>query len=647
MIFKLNESQQQVVNHLDGPLSVCALAGSGKTSAIVHRCVALVDVGVPQNRILAVTFSKAGADVMNTRLQSLLGGRATLRIGTFHSVGLQILTKELFKGAHPPVKNAYYEIEVKKLLAKYRKNRGEAPPHELVVKFISFCKSHALEAGSPQAHEEAKNFARKGMQRVPADILAAIYTDVEYQRKQEKYVTFDDMLFDTVLHLESDEAARVRWANKFDYVIQDEAQDQNVVQHKLGDLLARDHKNYCIVGDKSQCIFGWRGASHGSIETFTQAYGARVIRLEENYRSGPKILALGEKILHNYDLDKQAKLTCTRVNVEDNVRAFAFTNEQREAKFIVDEIDSLLVDGYKHHDIAILIRNGLQSLPFEATLAERKIPFHLAIGTPFYKRRDVATLISYLRIATFTEKTEDWEVALKRPTKYLTLGHIERIIGAAKRAVQNTTTLQIIKQAQGTDYGYAWRYAQEWATVIDEFLGGCAEKNAGVVLSRIVEQTKYEEFLTKEGEVDLNDDSLESSHLLLIHELLKRASKFTVKAFLKDVDNTLKFAVSQPKVKNKVSLTTVHRAKGLEWPIVYVVGVTTGLFPHKGNKFDEEARIFYVAVTRAMNDLTVTGSGVDDSVFLSTVTPLERVTNAVENVEATIDGVKYFVEESL
>jgi DNA helicase II / ATP-dependent DNA helicase PcrA len=640
---ELNPEQAQVAAHRDGPLAVLAVAGSGKTEALVSRMVVLVQSGVDPSRILAVTFSKNGADEMNRRVVRLLGEGTKARVGTFHSVGYQILRTHLPSHVSLEVKDAVYALNVKKLVSRYKKE-GFTTDHELVMAFIGRCKAAVEEPESLGARVIAEKLREKYGDRANPKMLNLLYVEAEQMRHDAQFITYDDMLYDTVLLLRSNKRVREKWSNRWDYVIQDEAQDQNAAQYELARIFSARTGNLNLIGDPQQTLYGFRGAKASGFDEFVQQYNAPIIRMCRNYRSGADILELAERVLKSEALDPEGKLVCERGGSPNKVEGFVYASPTHEAEDIARKIQTYQKHGFEWHEMAILIRAGIQSVALESVLMEHKIPYHLAVGSPFYKRRDVATLLSYLRIACGFDTSADWELALKRPTKYLTLTDIDNIIATAKRTPADASTRTIIHATPGRDGRQAWRNAVEWADLVDG-IRGRENDRADVVLSTIVSRTNYIKALHEEGEVGLNDENLGDAGARMVSELLSRARHFTVRELIKNAEETLQYSAKQVKAKDKVTLTTVHRAKGLEWGIVFLPGVTPGFFPSNRANRAEEARIFYVGVTRAMNVLHVSGQRTATqgesralSHFLELVKPLRDVTGEEKFESAEIDG---------
>jgi len=626
----LNPEQTEVVLHDKGPLLAVAVAGAGKTAAIVRRMAYLVKVrGVAPNRILAVTFSRKGADEMNERLVSLIG-ETEARVGTFHSLAYEILRKEGMADGWNVDDRDRYRICVKDAVG-YKELNWKVADVTLIVDFVGKCKAALARPDAPEAEEIARGFYRKApsAKTVPSMLLRA-YHRAEELRKDRRLLTFDDMLFDAVEAFQLHEELRNRWASRWDYVIQDEAQDQNLAQLMMGELLAKEHKNYCLVGDPAQTIYTWRGAQPSKLLGFEAAWGAKVVRMGRNYRCGSVIIDAANKALDAMDPAQRLPISMiAERGTTGEVVTKVFQDLDAEGQEIGSRVLAMAQDGKAYGDIAVLYRTNAQSRAVEEAMLSARIPYRIIGGTNFYERREVRSLLAYLRLADGRGELEDIEKCINAPFRFLGRAFVERVTDGARREFAqikgtnqkiNWTSLvrQVAQQA-----GIQTRQresAYEWADMIDMASKGIAlaaepeapadQKNLGKpakLLEDIVRLTRYTAWLEK----DEGEETTENSRVSNVRELIRAAGRFpTVKELLNYIDEVGKKARrarnEDGENPNKVTLTTLHRSKGLEWPVVFLVGVSDGILPHaRCEDEEEERRLFYVGVTRARDLLHV------------------------------------------
>lgn len=628
----MNPEQQEVVLHDKGPLLAVAVAGAGKTSAIVNRMGYLVGVrGVDPSRILAVTFSRKGADEMNERLVKLIG-ETDARVGTFHSIGLEIVKKEIGLDGWNIDDRDRYRICVKDAVS-YKEMDWKKADATLIVSFIGLCKANLARPDHDFTMDLAQKFYREdpGAATVPR-LLVQAYDIAERLRRDRRLLTFDDMLFDSVELLKTDEDARERWASRWDYVIQDEAQDQNLAQLEMGELLAKDHRNYCLVGDPAQTIFTWRGAQPDKLLGFEQAWGAKVVRMGRNYRCGDVIIDAANRALDAMDPSQRLPIAMIpERGVRGDLQAKIFEDLDAEGAYVAQTVQERVQDGAKHGDFAVLYRTNAQSRAVEEAMLSARIPYRIIGGTNFYERREVRALLSYLRLADGRGSIEDIEKCINAPFRFLGRAFVERVTSAAERRILKDEAGEKVSVNWGdlvrdvaSEAGVQYRQRESaygWAELIDR----CAKKirladepsqlpelrDAGKparLLEDIVMMTRYTAWL----EQDEGEESTENSRVSNVRELIRAAGRFpTVKDLLDYIEEVGKKASRAKKDTNpnKVILTTLHRSKGLEWPVVFLVGVSEGILPHgRAEDPEEERRLFYVGVTRARDALMISSA---------------------------------------
>lgn len=631
---------------------------SHNTHALVIRVAYLVSVrGVPASRVLAVTFSRKGADEMQERLDGLLGQGSGARIGTFHSLAYQILREEKqCEGWTVDGKDRYrYCI---KDACGFRELNWKRADITMLSHFISLCKCDLARPHSDRTIEIAQDFRRKNPgPKTNIERMMRAYERAEELRRDRQLLTFDDMLLDAVELLQGKlydedgelidgEPIRARWASRWSYVLQDEAQDQNLGQLLIGELLAKDHKNYMLVGDPSQTIYTWRGARPEKLLGFESTWSAKKVIMNRCYRCAPEIIEVANKVLESMDPTKRldTQMIAEKKN-EGEVTCTGYQDLDDEGESIAQQIKAALNSGHQPKDIAVLYRTNAQSRAPEEGLIGERIPYRIIGGTNFYERKEVRDLLAYLRLAEGRGTADDVKRCINTPFRFLGKAFVEKAMGCGKDAlkrarkaggrvawpevIRKAATLEKIQQRQ--------RYsADDWADIIEKLHGIITAPDADEnpeakparVLENIVRGTGYTEYLTR----DEGEESTENSRVSNVRELIRAAYKFPTATELLDyIDKTIAASKAQRKgneaTPNKATLTTLHRSKGLGWPVVFVIGCNDGILPHaRAEDIEEERRLFYVGTTRAMNELHIScvnkaaiGNQVrtlDNSVFL-------------------------------
>jgi DNA helicase-2/ATP-dependent DNA helicase PcrA len=611
----LNAEQLAVVTHLLGPLLVAAVAGCGKTRAIVHRIAELVRRGVDEARILAVTFSAKAAKEMNDRLMAL--GVHYARVGTFHSVGLQIVREEWgadeFESWQVDDTNRYRAV-VKEILG-YRHMNWATADLTAVLRYISICKANAALPDSERALELARAMPQP---RDPRLLLAA-YTSAEELRRDRRLLTFDDMLVEAWILL-CNEEVRERWAARWDHVLQDESQDENVVQRSIAQMLARDHRNYMIVGDPAQSIYGFRGSDPTGMLNFAQTWEATVVRMTRNYRSGRRIIEVANGALRAMPPNTHLGVTIdAERDLDGVVTASRFASFDEEGEGVVKSIVELHADGRPWKDCAVLYRTHAQSRGVEEALLSARVPYFVIGGTNFYDRAEVKHLLAYLRIAQGRANFNAVKRAINTPFRFLGRAFLDGLEEAGRSAPETLPWTDIVRehverarlQSRQKTAALAWCSLMEsMAATIVSAAGETAteqEKMNGrpaIMLERLIAQVGYVQWLTR----DEGTESPENNRVSNVRELVRAAERFpTVDELLTYIEDTLQKAVEvqqHGEGADCVVLTSLHRSKGLEWPVVYMIGTNEKILPHARAEDDsEELRLFYVGATRARDEL--------------------------------------------
>ncbi|MBI4824949.1 MAG: UvrD-helicase domain-containing protein [Nitrospirae bacterium] len=588
----LNPQQQQAVSHKSGPMLVLAGAGSGKTRVITRRFAYLTSVHkVSPSSILAMTFTNKAANEMKERIEALTGKSAKgLWIGTFHSLSSRILRKEIDKLGYGRDFCIYDDGDTCSLIRTILK---EYKMHEALYKGIasriSSLKAALVTSEALLANEDSFGFDEK---------LAKVYVRYQDDLKKNNALDFDDLIMCAVKLFEKHPEVLKKYQEEFEHMMIDEFQDTNLSQYRFARLLASKHKNICVVGDDDQSIYKFRGAEVGNILDFEKDFlKAKVIRLEQNYRSTQNILDAAGSLIAQNDLRKAKKLWTDRGKGEKISYCIA-NNEQEEAGYIAQTVKELYLKGsYTYSDITVLYRLNQQAKVLEDSMRSNGIPYQVVGSISFYKRKEVKDIISYLKV-------------INNPNDSISL---KRIINSPPRGIGKTTLTRLNNEAvkkekslygimkhvsRGNGYSSAFKdKVKGFISVIDGLID-----NKDMELSKLVylvfENTGYLEWAGEEKAKNLMEivSSAEGSSL---EEFLDNASLFSAQ------DEALK--------KDSVSLMTIHTVKGLESPVVFIAGVEDGLMPHfysikKDDEIQEERRLFYVGMTRARDMLFLSGA---------------------------------------
>jgi len=609
LLHGLNDKQVEAVLCIEGALIVVAGAGSGKTRVLTHRIAYLIqECKVPPANILAVTFTNKAAGEMRERLQHILGVKmgknfksALPVVGTFHSFGVQFLRREIQHLGLDQSFLIYDDVDqlslVKKILKDFNFPQKKNTP-KLFLEQISWAKSNLLSA------LEYADVARTTQQRN----VAEIYLKYERIMHQRNALDFDDLIYLTVRVLKEYPEILEKYQERFQYISVDEYQDTNHAQHALTNLLAGKYKNLCVIGDTDQSIYSWRGANYQNLLNFKSDYPqAKVVLLEQNYRSSKHILSVGNNVIsQNQKRDKKNLWT----ENEDGERVVIETNEteQGEAQNVVQKILEMVEEkGFTYRDCAVLYRLSAQSRAVEEACIKSGVPYRLIGGVKFYSRKEIKDLLAYLRLARYPQDDESFMRIINIPS---------RKIGAVTLA-----KLQAFAQSEQISLVECLDYAEQIPELtpatrktlvslhnkLHQLMEVGKKMPVSGILQFINDEIGYRTYLldgTEEGETRWEN----------IQELLGVAKKYdalesgaSLATFLED---TALFTNLDGANFNddSVTLMTLHSAKGLEFPVVFIVGMEEGILPHSRAMFDpeqmeEERRLFYVGVTRAQKRL--------------------------------------------
>ncbi len=624
----LNPEQRQAVEHFEGPCLVLAGPGSGKTRVLTTRvCRLILDHGVPPERIIAVTFTNKAAAEMRERVTRMLGGAPKgIWMGTFHKIGARLLRRHAPAAGLTPaftIRNAEQSLrEIKRAAAGVGVNHKRHAPKNLRW-LISTAKNMLL---TPAQYAEST--AGEADPHVGA--AARVYPAYERALRAQDATDFDDLLVLPVRLLEKDEALRNRYGEHFAFVLVDEFQDTNAVQFKFLSLLASRHRNLMVVGDDDQAIYGWRGADIRNILDFEAEFqGAGVVKLERNYRSTQAILDIGNAVI-DCNETRKAKTMRTQRRGGAPVALAGAEDELDEARWIVEEIERLMLSepARGHGDFAVLYRTNAQSRALEDRLRRRGVPYQIVGGLRFYERREIQDVLAYLNLVANPRDDNAFERVVNYPRRGLGQVSVNRLSSfATERAMSLLEAAESAREAPGLAAA-AVRGARGFAKLIRDYAALSENIGVGDLLKRMVEELGLISLLRNEApeESDRIDnlkefiaaaelfdegvtDELEGGGMEDMDEDASRDPTplqlfLQQMALVTDVDNHDAGA-------DAVVLMTLHTAKGLEFPIVFVSGLEEGLLPlgagEEGSEHvEEERRLCYVGVTRAQDRLYLT-----------------------------------------
>lgn len=632
---RLNKEQQEAVKHMEGPLLILAGAGSGKTTMMTHRIAYMLEKGVSPYNILAVTFTNKAAGEMKDRIESLTGGTRGMWVMTFHAMCVRILRNH---GDVLGFKNGfsiYDESDKKALLKRIVKDLKideKIYPVSYLGSVISSCK---------EAEEDPDDYIENNSMNFKAETVAKVYARYMEDLQQNNAMDFDDLLWNVVKLFEVSSEVLSYYQERFKYIMVDEYQDTNYLQYKLIHALAEKSHNLCVVGDDDQCIYQWRGADIRNILDFEKDFPeTKVIKLEQNYRSDANILDLANSVIAN-NRNRKAKELWTDRNEGSKITYRRLEDEQREAWYVGGEIQRLHdEEGIPFNDMAILYRKNAQSRPFEEKFSFRGIPYRVLGGTRFYDRKEIKDVMSYMHLV---ENPSD-DVAMARiinePKRGLGPKSLGGIVSYAK--AYKLSIFEALKEQEvlGSLSRKSRAAVEDLVTMLDEL--GTEQDNMELsdIYDNLIRRSGYLTALEAENTVEadarienilelrsviaefeekaagsvltdeedefreerdrLREDGFDVKEPTLLQSFLERI------ALLSDIDN-------RDESEDAVVMMTLHSSKGLEFPVVFMPGMENGLFPGSTSmddpsKMEEERRLCYVGITRAMRKLYLTGA---------------------------------------
>ncbi|MBU1132754.1 UvrD-helicase domain-containing protein [Patescibacteria group bacterium] len=578
---KLNPQQVEAVKHLNGPALVVAGPGSGKTRVLTNRVAFLIqEKKISEMEILCVTFTNKASDEIEYRVKKMLGKDTKLPwSGTFHSVCSKILRKEGFQMGIPPFYVIYDTDDSASLIKGILKDFGIDSKRfhpKAVLETISSAKSELVSAS------EYQSYAQGYFQRT----VAKIYPEYQKRLRKNNALDFDDLLFETVKLFDQFPEVLKKYQNIFKYILVDEYQDTNRAQYVLTTQLSDAHKNLFVVGDMSQAIYSFRGADYRNILNFQKDYpDAKIYNLEQNYRSTQTILDAAKGVIKNNSTHIALDLW-TEEGEGEKLVVFTGGSDREEIAFVINEMVDLLSSGKSYEEVAVLYRTNAQSRLMEEELIKNNIPYRIYGGVRFYARKEIKDIVSFLKVIHNPKDSVSWKRIINVPPKGIGQKSVEKI-------QKNGWDLEEISKKTKIPF-------RKWVE-------GKGKLSTLELMEEVLAKTGYIKWLKDEGEENIY-------RIENIEELKSVASRFVeLSEFLENV--ALIESSSKPSAVNSdsVTLLTAHASKGLEFPVVFIIGMEEGLFPHSNSltelaELEEERRLCYVAITRAKEKVYLTNA---------------------------------------
>lgn len=602
--YGLNPQQAEAVINTEGPMLIMAGAGSGKTKVLTCRVANLLQKGVRPYRILAITFTNKAAAEMRERVNNMSGPAAKdVWLFTFHAFCARFLRMEIDKLPGYGGNFAIYDTAdsqnlIKQILKEMNLDDKRFQPSGILSR-ISNAKN-ALQDAAAFARQAGDFYEQK---------VADIYSRYEQKLQLNNALDFDDLLMLSIKLLQENKEVREKYQDRFDYLLVDEYQDTNHAQYLLTKFLAAKHRNICVVGDADQSIYGWRGADIQNILDFEKDYpDAKVIKLEQNYRSTQIILDAANAVIEN-NTGRKPKNLWTENKSGADIIYFQAVDERDEARFVIEQLQNLQrTKNKKLGDMAILYRTNTQSRIFEEMLIKSGISYNMVGGLKFYERKEIKDIIAYLRVIFNPADSLSLLRIINVPKRGIGDASLAKI--QAYAAANNVSLFEAVSNAAAID-GLSSRFVSkldDLAGIIFELMNLASEAPVEDLIDRVLRDTGYLEELENERTPQAQ------SRIDNLHELISVAQEFAASEEENNLENFLAHVALVSDIddtelgEDAITLMTLHSSKGLEFPVVFLVGMEEGLFPHARTLMDEteieeERRLCYVGITRAKEKL--------------------------------------------
>lgn len=627
----LNENQKKAVLHMKGACCVIASAGSGKTKVLTSRIANLTLDGIQPHNILAVTFTKKAGEEMKERLQKIIGVESnSVTIGTFHSICYHMIqNKDKLPKGVTIIKEWQQQKLITEILTELEKNKSELNwDIKQCLSFINTQKNNMITYKDKLLIDDNLIWLKPDIEY--------LYKQYETKKEKENLIDFSDMLLKCYIMLKENEDIRLYYQNKFKYIMVDEFQDTNKIQYEILKLLVSKDENIFVVGDDKQSIYGFNYADVNIMLNFPKNWtNTEIIPLNINYRSTQDIVNLSNKLI-KYN-KRQFKIDC-KANQDCYKKPIFKCNfdEDEEAEYIANEIKELHKD-YKYQDIAILYRCNAQSRAMEDALIKHKIPYIILSGTNFLQRKEILDLTAYLKIIQNQSNNEAITRIINIPNRYLGKIFINNIRDYSEK--NNISIYDCLVDSPIVSQKKYWKNNSfELWKLIKDFIK--LNLSPAKLIKEIINEIKYYEYLRK-----INGDDDISDRIENINSFIALAEKYTtIDGFIDHINKMIKDSQDNNSKFDKVKLMTIHKSKGLEFPVVFVIGVNEDRLPHKRSiDVDEERRVAYVGISRPKKELYITWSMMDNnrlvegSVFIDNMIGLKEKNKLQKNYRKSED----------
>ncbi len=655
LLDKLNDKQKEAAEYIDGPLLILAGAGSGKTRVLTYKIAYLLEQNLVKPwEILAITFTNKAAKEMKERVEGLIGSNGNdIWLGTFHSICVRILKREIELIGYGRDFNIFDELDKEKVIKEVCK-KLEIDDKQYPVSLIKYEISNAKDKMI-----DYEKYKKQALGDFRKEKIAQIYEMYQLSLKKNNAIDFDDILMLTVEILSKNPDRLEYYQNKFKYILVDEYQDTNKVQFLLISLLAASHGKICVVGDESQSIYGFRGADISNILNFEKEYpNAKIVKLEENYRSTQNILNAANGVIKN-NKSKIDKKLWTQNEIGDKICYKTLGNEYEEVEYIVSKIDEICKkESRKYSDFAVLFRTNAQARVLEEVFMRNGTPYRLIGGLKFYSRKEIKDLTSYLKLIQNIDDNISLKRIINEPKRGIGDTAVDKLDAIATsqntsifRAIQDPNNLTGIRSASNIIL---------FRDMINKIIAMKEELKVSDLMRMILKESGYEEMLNQD---QTKESENRFENLMEFIGVAMEFEKENADNTLADFLDSIALVSDVDKLDDSeeaVTLMTMHSAKGLEFEVVFLVGMEEGLFPSKrsieeDDAVEEERRLCYVGITRAKKKLYITNTkkrtlyGTTTfsmpSRFIDELPPEVLDEDAIENMKVSERKSKTFLDD--
>jgi len=642
MINGLNKEQQEAVKHTEGPLLIMAGAGSGKTRVLTHRIAYLMgEKEVSPRNILAITFTNKAAREMKDRVSKLVGPQGeNMWVSTFHSMCVRILRRDIdrigYNSSFTILDSGDQLSVIKQVLKDLNMDPKKFDPRAMLGQ-ISAAKNELIT--DTEFSKNAGNFYDRQ--------VAGVYEGYQKMLRKNQSLDFDDLIMQTIHLFSRVPEVLEYYQRRFQYIHVDEYQDTNHAQYFLVKQLASRYQNLCVVGDSDQSIYRWRGADITNILSFEKDYPtAKTVFLEQNYRSTKSILAAANKVIDN-NTGRKPKNLWTENDDGKKINYFQGATEQEEALYVTDKIQELTRnEGYSPSDVAILYRTNAQSRAIEDTLLKSGISYQMVGGMKFYERKEIKDMVAYLRLITNPDDDLSFERVVNEPKRGIGKTSVERL--RAHATMHGISLFEAVKEVDFTGVSKkAANALAEFGSLIQSLSQQQEFLTATDMVEAVLERTGYEQMLKNEKTIESQSrlENLEE-FMTVTKDFEETSEDKTLVAFLTDlalIADIDRVDEEDPDHAEKITLMTLHAAKGLEFPVVFLIGMEENVFPHSRSLMDdaemeEERRLAYVGITRAEKELYLTHAKMRTLYGRTNMNPISRFINEIP--QELIDGIE-------